>query len=69
MLYNKTTNQPTNHSLSGQGKNFIKWTREQEKGLISQSDIERLYESRKGGGRVFAGIKDSVDTSIRQLED
>ena len=32
-------------------------------------DIDRLYVSRKEGGRGLASIEDSVDASIRQLED
>ena len=34
-----------------------------------RDDIDRLYVSRKEGGRGLAGIEDSVDTSIRWLED
>ena len=31
--------------------------------------IDRLYMSRKEGGRKFASIEDSVDTTIRSLEN
>ena len=37
------------------------------KALHLIDDIDRLYGSRKEGGRRLASIKDSVDTSIRQL--
>ena len=39
------------------------------KTLHPQNDIGRLYVSRKEGGREVANTEDSVDTSIRQLED
>ena len=38
------------------------------KALHSRDDIDRLYVSRKEGGRGLASIEDSIDTSIR-LED
>ena len=37
--------------------------------LHSRDDIDRLYVSRKEGGRGHAGIQNSVDTSIRRFED
>ena len=37
--------------------------------LHPRDDVDRLYESRKEGGRGLASIEDSVDASIRQLED
>ena len=39
------------------------------KALHPRHDVERLYVSRKEGGRGLANIEDSVDTSIQQLED
>ena len=61
----------------------MKWTREDlkqmdqrtrklksmPKALPPSDDVEKLYVSRKGGGRGLANIEDGVDTSIRQLED
>ena len=38
-------------------------------GPFLRDDVDRLYVSRKEGGRVLASIEDSVDTSIQQLED
>ena len=35
--------------------------------LHLRDDIERLYMSRKEGGRGFARFKDSMDVSIREL--
>ena len=32
-------------------------------------DVDRLYISRKEGGRGLASIEDSVDASIQRLED
>ena len=32
-------------------------------------DVDRLYVSRKEGGRGLDSIEDSVDASIQQLED
>ena len=62
---------------------FLKWTREElqlmdqkkrklmtmPKTLHRSDDIERLYVSRKHGVIGLACIEDSVDTSIRRLED
>ena len=39
------------------------------KALHPRDDIDRLYVSRKEGGRGLASIEDSVDTSIQRLED
>ena len=39
------------------------------KPLHPRDDIDRLYVSRKEGGRELARIEDSVDTSIQRLED
>ena len=39
------------------------------KALHSRDDVDRLYVSRKEGGRGHASIKDSVDASIQRLED
>ena len=37
--------------------------------LHARDDVDRLYLSRKEGGRGFASIKDSIDASIQRLED
>ena len=37
--------------------------------LPPRDDVDRLYESRKEGGRGLSSIEDSVDVSIQQLED
>ena len=57
---------------------FIKWTRETDqrtrklitmhKPLHPTDDVDRLYVSRKEGGRRLVSIKGNVDTSIRRLE-
>ena len=39
------------------------------KALHLRDDIDRLYVSRKEGGRGLASIENSVDTSIQQLKD
>ena len=39
------------------------------KALHLRDDVDRLYMSRKEGGRVLTSIEDSVDASIKQLED
>ena len=39
------------------------------KGLHPRDDVDRLYASRKEGGRRLANIEDSVDASIKGLED
>ena len=39
------------------------------KALHPRDDVDRLYVSRKEGGRGLASIKDSVDASIQRLED
>ena len=37
--------------------------------LHPRNDVDRLYVSRKDGGRWLASIEDSVDASIQRLED
>ena len=39
-----------------------------QKALHPKDDVDRLYVSRKEGGRGVASIEDSVDASIRRLE-
>ena len=39
------------------------------KALHLRDDVDRLYVSRKEGGRGLASIEDSVDTSIQRLGD
>ena len=39
------------------------------KALHPRDDVDRLYISRKEGGRGLASIENSVDASIQQLED
>ena len=36
---------------------------------LNPRDDDRLYVSRKEGGRGLVGIEDSVDASIQRLED
>ena len=38
------------------------------KALYPSDDIDRLYVSRKEGGRRLTSTEDSVDASIRELE-
>ena len=39
------------------------------KALHPREEVDRLYVSRKEGGRAFDSIEDSVDASIERLED
>ena len=39
------------------------------KALHPRDDIDRLYVSRKEGGRGLASIEDSIDASIQRLDD
>ena len=62
---------------------FLKWTRDElkqmdqrtrklmtmHKALHPKDDVDRLYVSRKEGGRGLTSIKDSIDASIQQFED
>ena len=62
---------------------FLKWTREEvkqtdqrtrklmtmHKALHPRDDVDRLYVSRKEGGRELASFEDTVDASIQRLED
>ena len=62
---------------------FLKWTSDElkqmdqrtrklmtmHKALHPRDDIDRLYVSRKEGGRGLASIEDSVDAPIQRLED
>ena len=62
---------------------FLKWTREElkqidqrirklmtmHKALHPRDDVDRLYVSRKEGGRGLTSIEDTVDESIQRLED
>ena len=64
-------------------RTFLKWTRDElkqmdqrtrkllsmHKALHPRDDVERLYVSRKEGGRGLASIEDNVDASILRLED
>ena len=56
---------------------FLKWTRVDQrtrkvmamhKALHPRDDVDRLYVSRKEGGRGLASIEDTVDASIQRLE-
>ena len=62
---------------------FLKWTREElkqmeqrtrklmtmHKALHPRDDVDKLYVSRKEGGRGLASIEDTVDAFIQRLED
>ena len=62
---------------------FLKWTRHElkqmdqrirklramPKALHPKDDVDRLYVSRKEGGRRLTSIEYSVDASIQRLED
>ena len=62
---------------------FLKWTRDElkqmdertrklmtmHKALHLRDEVDRLYVSRKEGGRGLASIEDSVDASIQRLKD
>ena len=37
--------------------------------LYPKENVDRLYESRKAGGKALVSIEDSVHTSIQRLED
>ena len=39
------------------------------KALHPRDDVDRVYVSRKEGGRGLVSIKDSVDASIQRLKD
>ena len=39
------------------------------KALHPRNDVDRLYVSRKEGGRELASIEDGVDSSIQRFED
>ena len=39
------------------------------KAFHPRDDVDRLYVSRKEGGRGLASIEDTVDASIQRLED
>ena len=39
------------------------------KALHPRDDVDRLYMSRREGGRGLTSIEDSVDTLIQQLKD
>ena len=70
-------------SLVRYSGSFLKWTRDELKqmdqrkrklitvhnALHPRGDLDRLYVSRKEGGRGLASIEDSVDASIQRLED
>ena len=62
---------------------FLKWTRDElkqmdqrtkklmtmNKALHPRDDVDRLYVSRKEGGKGLASIEDCIDASIQRLED
>ena len=39
------------------------------KALHPRDDVDRLYVSRKAGGRGLTSIEDSVDASVQRLKD
>ena len=81
-LYSKNLIHTCAVSLVRYSGPFLKWTREKlkqmdqrtrklmtmHKALHPRDDVDRLYVSRKEGGRGLTSIEDSVDASIR-LED
>ena len=62
---------------------FLKWTREElkqmdqrtkklmtmHKALHQRDDVDRLYVSKKEGGKRLASIEENIDTLIQCLED
>ena len=62
---------------------FLKWTREElkqmkqrtrklmtmHKALHRRDDVDRLYVTRREGGRGLAGIEERVDISMQRFED
>ena len=70
-------------SLVRYSEPFLKWTRDElkemdqrtrklmtmHKALHPKNNVDRLYVSRKEGGRGLASIEDTVDASIQRLED
>ena len=62
---------------------FLRWTREElqqinqrtrklmtmHKALHPRDDVDRVYVSRKEGGRGLSSIQDSVDASVQRIED
>ena len=56
-------------------RNFIKWTKEEIRQMdqrtrkLMMMHIDRLWVSRKEGGRGLTNIEDRVDASIQRLED
>ena len=64
-------------------ESFLKWTRDElkqmdqrkrklmtmHKAIHPKDDVDRLYVSRKEGGKGLASNEDSVDASIQRLED
>ena len=64
-----------NNFSSGPEIDLNKWTKElkrlmtMHKALHPRDDVDRLYVSRKEGGRGLTSIEDNVDASIRRLED
>ena len=71
------------HMTEGYSGPFLKWTREElkqidqrtrklmtmHKALHSRNNVDKLYVSRKEGGRGLPSIEDSVDASIKRFED
>ena len=69
--------------LVGYSGPFLEWTRDEpkqmdqrtrklmtmHKALHPRDDVDRLYVSRKGGGRGLASIEDTADALIQRLED
>ena len=57
---------------SGPKKSFSKWSRKlmtAHRTLTPRDDVDRLYVSRKEGGRGLGSIDDSVNESLQRLED
>ena len=65
MLVWKTRKENNNNNNGPKNKK----TNDHKKALHPRDDVDRLYVSRKDGGRGLANTEDSVDASIERLLD
>ena len=68
--YNKNSKRPSQSTyVNNSGRNNNNNNNNNNKALHPRDDVDRLYVSRKEGGRRLASIEDSVNASIQQLKD
>ena len=67
--YQRKIRDHSDHSTDIIGKNTYIRLGKLRRRVFAQISVDRLYMSRKEGGREVVSVQDSVDVSIQNLED